>query len=210
MGEWTREPAWQQWASYYDTAWEKAVTLDANDGLTWWTRPITKKTRRGWELGEQEQRTQLDMDTFIPVDTRIKSDGTYIMLPPSDQLYKTEHRVREAQTWEEYITTLPEWERTLLAENWETASYKGLCAELMDAQGTIIIVSDGGQKGDRGTFGWVIGTKHEILWEGRGAACGQPMTPHRAEAYGKLSWICFLKHFIEFFNIQATCKVISI
>jgi hypothetical protein len=52
---------------------------------------------------------------------------------------------------------------------------------------TLYIVSDGGNKDDYGSFGWVIGTKEEILVRGRGVARGYPMQSFRAEGYGRLS-----------------------
>lgn len=35
------------------------------------------------------------------------------------------------------------------------------------------------------------------------------MTLHQAEAYGKLAWICFLKHYIIFLDIHVRCEVSS-
>jgi hypothetical protein len=47
---------------------------------------------------------------------------------------------------------------------------------------TLIAVSDGGADvpNNYGSFGWVLGTNHEILWECKGIARGYPMQSYRA------------------------------
>ena len=67
------------------------------------------------------------------------------------------------------------------------------------------IVSDGGHIDPYGSFGWVIATDSTILIENSGAARGTPMSSYRAEAYGKLSWILFLKHFTPLLHIRTQC-----
>ena len=136
------------------------------------------------------------------MDIEIQANGTVLMISSAQHCYLEQTDVkREPTTWQQYICEITEWERTLLHHNWETNT-SSLSAVLQDENAKVMAVSDGGQIGDIGTFGWVIGTESEILWEGQGAACGQPMTSHRAEAYGKLAWLCFLKHYIIFLNLQ--------
>jgi hypothetical protein len=45
--------------------------------------------------------------------------------------------------------------------------------------------------------------------EGCGKAPGQPMSSHRAEAFGKLAWINFLHHITMFYNITTRCSIQS-
>jgi hypothetical protein len=66
----------------------------------------------------------------------------------------------------------------------------------------ILVASDGGKKDDYGSFGWVIGTKHEIMWDCEGTARGYPMQSYRAEGYGRMSLLLFLKHYIRCYNIK--------
>ncbi|WP_317203152.1 hypothetical protein [Janthinobacterium sp.] len=153
--------------------------------------------------------TTIDWDTCVPVDMSTRADGTIIVSAPRRHLYRQTRPVKEPQTWEQYLDSLPDWEKTLMQKTHEPVSTRGLAEELRDASSHIMIVSDGGAKDDKGYFGWIIGTKHEVLWEGQGPARGNPMTAQRAEAYGKLSWICFLKHYVAFLDIQVRCEVSS-
>ena len=150
MGDWSSKPATQQWTAFYDTAWGKAATLEQNG--TWAMRSIVGTTRRGWQLSEPEQQTTIDASTFIPADTERLATGTLIMREPKQHLYRTAKNKKSPQTWTQYIDQLPEWERTLLHDTWETESHFGLAAELRNDTSKIIIVSDGGQAGPRGTF----------------------------------------------------------
>jgi hypothetical protein len=43
----------------------------------------------------------------------------------------------------------------------------------------ILVTSDGGHKDDYGSFGWVIGTKQEVIWDCEGIARGYPMQSSR-------------------------------
>jgi hypothetical protein len=62
---------------------------------------------------------------------------------------------------------------------------------------TQLAVSDGGADVPKNydSFGWVLGTEHEILWECKGIARGYPMQSYRAEGYGRLSLLSFLAHY---------------
>jgi hypothetical protein len=66
----------------------------------------------------------------------------------------------------------------------------------------VLIASDIGHKDDYGSIGWVIGTKHEIIWDCEGVARGYPLQSYRAEGYGRMSLLLFLTHYIRFYNIK--------
>ena len=80
---------------------------------------------------------------------------------------------------------------------------------LTDPHKCITIVSDGGNIDDHGSFGWIITNNHTTIFENHGTARGTPMSSFRAEAYGKLSWIIFLKHYTTYYHITPTCQIIS-
>jgi hypothetical protein len=65
----------------------------------------------------------------------------------------------------------------------------------------LFLVHDGGAAPPLGSFGWVLANADEILWTGLGTARGNPMQSFRAEGYGRLSGVCFLGHFMKFFEI---------
>ena len=102
------------------------------------------------------------------------------------------------------------WESDIIKTTTETkTNQRQLWEALSDKKEKLYIVSDGSCKEEHGTFGWVIGTDTEILWTGAGRASGEPMSSHRAEAYGMLSWTCFLGRYLEYFNIEAKCEIES-
>ena len=57
----------------------------------------------------------------------------------------------------------------------------------------IYVVSDGGAQGMHGSHGLVIATDDAALCEGNGIARGGPMQSFRAEGYGQLAGLSFLK-----------------
>jgi hypothetical protein len=60
----------------------------------------------------------------------------------------------------------------------------------------VIFVSDGGCSNERGSFGWVMSIIGLVSATGGGHVPGIPMSSHRAEGFGKLSWLVFIKVFI--------------
>jgi hypothetical protein len=66
----------------------------------------------------------------------------------------------------------------------------------------ILVASDGGHVDVYGSFGWVIGTQAEIIWDCQGTARGYPMQSYRAEGYGRMSVLLFLTHYIHYHGIQ--------
>lgn len=134
----------------------------------WLMRPIESITRRGWELSDIRKSTwtdatTIDWETCVPVDMSTRADGITMVTAPTDHSYRRTGPVKEPQTWEQYLSSIPEWEQTLLQKTQESNSTRGLAVELGDPSSIIMIVSDGGAKDDKGYFGWIIGTKYEVL-----------------------------------------------
>jgi hypothetical protein len=102
-----------------------------------------------------------------------------------------------------YVATLPLWEQDLLAQATEVYCLDSSLYELLQQRNVNILVArDGGKKDDFGSFGWVIGTKDEVIWDCEGTARGYPMQSYRAEGYGRMSLLLFLKHYIRCYNIK--------
>jgi hypothetical protein len=61
-----------------------------------------------------------------------------------------------------------------------------------------------------GSYAWVLaGRGKPILVNGEGQVWGNPMTSYRAEAFGKLAWICFLNRFIQLNKVKVKCTIKS-
>ena len=100
----------------------------------------------------------------------------------------------------EYFTQLDDWEWDLLRDFEELPSETPLYL-LLSTKAKLHLVSDGGNKANYGSFGWVIGNDTETIMYGKGYARGSPMQSFWAEAYGRLAMHRFLLHYIGFFQI---------
>ena len=106
-------------------------------------------------------------------------------------------------TFGDYISTLPLWERDLLVNATEEYLPDYPLYQLLQQRNVnILVASDGGHEDDYGSFGWVIGTKDEVICDCQGIARGYPMQSYRAEGYGRMSLFLFLTRYIRYYGIQ--------
>jgi hypothetical protein len=67
----------------------------------------------------------------------------------------------------------------------------------------ILVANDGGHKDDYGSFGWVIGTETEIIWD-----CQRRCTrlPNAVSPRGRIrmSVLLFLTHYIRYYGIKTS------
>jgi hypothetical protein len=107
------------------------------------------------------------------------------------------------ETSAEYVATLPACGGEPLAHATETYCPDSSFYELLQQKNTnILLASDGGHKDVYGSFGWVVGTKDEVIWDHEGVARGYPIQSYRAKSYGRMSLVLFLPHYIRFYNIK--------
>ena len=114
----------------------------------------------------------------------------------------------KAKDWEEFVNSLPYWERDMLRHNEEVESDTTL-AKVLSQNGKIMLVSDGGAKPPRGSFGWAISTRHKVLWQGRGVARGVPMDSHRSEGLGRVAGLLFLNRYCEYIGCKTSRKTLE-
>jgi hypothetical protein len=106
------------------------------------------------------------------------------------------------ETFEEYITTLPDWEREILEEAMEQTSEVALYEALANSD-TMAVTDDGAiPELNMRSFGWVIATPRKVLWECKGPVRGIPSQSFCSEGYGRLSLFLFLRRYAEFFRFQ--------
>mgnify|MGYP000512119673 CR=1 FL=1 len=79
-------------------------------------------------------------------------------------------------TFTDYLATLPLWEWDLIKHDLESYFPDNSLCELLQTKNVDILgASDGGHEDDYGSFGWVIRTNHEVIWDCEGIARGYPM-----------------------------------
>jgi hypothetical protein len=159
-----------------------------------WTQyKIMNKCRRTWELVQELQSQNIQVEGLIPCEYIPQARA---IRPPK---YRAPiEQIREAPsnpaTWQEFVRSLPEWEQDLLRESEEVADTDtSLIEEINRRTGRLYLVTDGGAAGIYGSYGWVVATKDKVLWRGRGKAKGYPMDSHRAEGTARVAGLLFLQ-----------------
>jgi hypothetical protein len=214
MGPWIH-PNLRTWNAYYDTASQMLcqqvpppATATTGTKVSWHYHPAQiTHTRRFLAVTKSNTFADAHPETdAIPV-TIIRETDTLLRcsLPPTlnSPLLVTAPKPTST-TFKDYVMALPTWEQDLLINATEKPSNAPLYEMLSSQHATLLAVSDGGADIPKnfGSFGWVIGTEHEILWECKGIARGYPMQSYRAEGYGRLSLLSFLTHYILYLDIQ--------
>ena len=102
-------------------------------------------------------------------------------------------------TFLQYMSSLPQWEQTLLSGVHFALQPYEIMSHLDKSQSTqILMVSDGSVHGRNVTFGWVCGTEDNVIFATHdGQGYGEP-TSHRAEAWGMMSGALFLHHIYRY------------
>ena len=99
-----------------------------------------------------------------------------------------------------YLAELPAWERELFA-GLDLIAPQDEIFHILTTE-TIIIASDGSQKGPKASFGWIISTATGYRFVTcNGPAYGASPSSYRAEGHGILSVVRFLHHLRVRFNL---------
>jgi hypothetical protein len=115
----------------------------------------------------------------------------------------------DASTFQAFISHLHAWEQRLLRIFEFLHPIEDIIDIFNNETKEVYIVSDGGCSANLGSFGWIISNQSMHLVQGQGVVPGGPMSSHRAEGFGKLAWITFLKRFIEYFHCNPKCIIMS-
>jgi hypothetical protein len=95
---------------------------------------------------------------------------------------------------------LPDWKRELLVGAFQTGDSVG--QQLLKGA-HLFLCLDGGAKDNTGSFGWVIATTTDLLWECCGIASGwfANSFPH-SEGFGQLSHLVFIEAYLDYYQLQ--------
>jgi hypothetical protein len=132
-----------------------------------WTQyKIMNKRRRTWELAQESQSPNIQVEGLIPCEyipqarairsPKYRAPIEHTSKAPSNPL-----------TWQEFVQSLPEWEQDLLRESKEVEdTATSLIKEINRRTGRLYLVTDGGAAGIYGSYGWVVASKDKVLWRG--------------------------------------------
>jgi exonuclease III len=214
LGNWLESSRVYQktrWSNFFDSP---SDTLFVKHPPMLSFKSIPLHTSRGkhqtWKFRSADSTiTNALPSTAVPVDIRTYTPKTgqfhQFREPRGLRILPVPTPPNTAATFNQYVATLPPWERALLVQNEEQHSLLSL-AYCLRTGSKLFVVSDGGAKGKSGSFGWVIGTSTStgdfILWHGFGIAEGYAPGSFRAEGYGTLAALRFLIRFSTFHRID--------
>jgi hypothetical protein len=160
----------------------------------WECHPLA--TRPGHFLLVQATHwTPTSLDT--PVDAKLATEHSVTLCMTSLLAFPSPSLSPICHDFEEYLTTLPTWERDLLTDidfKWTPYALMDHLTRL-DSSVNIILVSDGGSRQNQTmSFGFILGTStNEVFIEHSGPAHGET-TSFRAEGTGQLAGALLLYH----------------
>jgi hypothetical protein len=108
---------------------------------------------------------------------------------------------KPAKIFQEYIDTLPLWKWELLVGISCPDNIDKLAQHLVTGD-KLFICSDGGAKKHSGSFGWVIASATDSLWECSGIATGWHANSFRSEGIGQLAALVFLEAFTSYYQLH--------
>ena len=108
----------------------------------------------------------------------------------------------------EMLATLSKWQSSLFA-HLDSIQTVDCLTQLLESGDKLQLyrVSDGGAKGNLGSFGWEPMIGRTILWTCMGSTFGLEPGSFRAESYGMLSLKLFFDHYFRFFKVQVSDNV---
>jgi hypothetical protein len=145
--------------------------------------------------------TQLSDDA---VPAKPHSDGTFARINPPNtpRLLGNLSQQHPTPTFQAYyLAGRPNWQKDLLKGVFQPLSTDTLSQHLLNSD-HLLFCSDGGAKDNKGSFGWVIVTSSQLLWECSGIATGWFANSFRSEGIGQLALLVFLDAYITYYQLE--------
>lgn len=210
LSEWNREPIRnKRGTTAYINENDNTAIVKINNA--WNTAELTSKRKRFILINIVPHVTTPSFSNLIPADIHHSASSIYTLKWRSqikNNINTTESN-NSRKSWSHYVTTLETWEQHLISFTYNMITIIDINKILSNENETIILVSDGGCRGTHGSFGWVMATADIELVKSQGQVPGIPMSSHRAEGFGKLSWLTYLNHYTIFHKININCTIHS-
>jgi hypothetical protein len=197
----------RDWSCYYTPEHEVLTVYEEDHKFRMYQVTSTRAIHMGGIIAEE---SIAEGPTFngdgMPSDT----EGHRCLIPTMVGS-KAEEQQPVADSFEEYMHNIPEWEKEVIGDNTpEDGGLETLLALLAtdNEHATIFGASDGGLRKRRreyGSQGWLIAAHNaKVLWRGSGPAPGSPNSSYRAEGYGMLGFLRMLFHIMTYYKVQMT------
>ena len=128
-------------------------------------------------------------------------EGNYSLIH-HEQILSPHSRIK-LHSFKHYITTLPQWKRTLIS-NYEEGTENSSLATAIQMKQNLIIASDGSKSKSKLGGAWIItDTQGNTLIAGTNPEFGHISQIHspRPEIYGVLSVLTFIKEYSNYFML---------
>ena len=193
LGAWLHAPSQmrRQWRYYYSPKKDMLYTSSI----------------RGYSAhGKLAHRIYKKQPVFGPILRKLPKDATpanawddtTLTLRPGYNSIPTTQVPSQPETFDEYLQTLPTWEKQLLSQV-TVLTNRDLAIALLEP---LVAASDGSAP-FAASFGWIISsTNGDRLLKANGPAPGCRPTSFRAEAYGGLSLWRYLYHFFKYHQLS--------
>ena len=150
-----------------------------------------------------------ELCTYIPPDTILVSamEGNYFFL--HQDLVISPPSLIKINSFKQYINTLPQWKRNLIS-NYEEHTTNSSLAETIQMKQKIMIASDGSKSKSTSGGAWIIANmKGNTFIAGTNPDFGHisQIHSHRADIYGVLSVLTFIKEYSNYFMIPFLSEI---
>ena len=183
LTHWTSYPN-QRYQQYYDPL-QNRLLIVVSSATSESHQPAVKSRSRHYQYFELDF-TLVNIDVFtqpylIPADRNREEENGDLAVSFYRSSFRTRDNMPTPETVKAYSASLPPARQRLLAWSQPSAGYSlsqvaSLLQNAVDTQQDFAIASDGGLSGTIGTFGVVLATGSEVIWEGAGPADGDPTT----------------------------------
>jgi hypothetical protein len=199
LGKWTEKPEnmRRDWKFWHDPRQDKLYQRTGQGFI---------KHNKMWYDYDTEGYPANLPDTAVPAEVKRQANTWQLKNRYIDQaLVEMEHTNR-TDTIQARIEQLPDWEKELLSGVEIQVSTDILKHELTKK---LKIASDGSVQDERASFGWVIANdKGTRLVSCKGPAYGSRPTSYRAEGYGFLSLVRFIKLVKKAWGPIGECQIV--
>ena len=194
LGAWLRQPE-RHWTYYLDPSHCIIYRRPTRKHPHWLTAPCPALRRSHYIASSFTACSPPDLSLLCPAEVHRRTVSSFYFRPPS-----VPSSSPDPDPWMSYISTLPSWERDLLP----SCSVSLLLDCLAPPFRSLCVVTDGSHVDQHGTYGCAFGHTRSspplVLYAGR--ARGLPMQSHRSEAFGLLSGITTVLHYLLFLSFE--------
>jgi hypothetical protein len=187
------------WGAFFSPFYYALFVADATDS---YSRHAALKTRRrpkhpvrAFKQVPKAQGLLLPADA-LPVEHSIEPNKLVIPVAIST-VVPTPPPVPQPARWQDYVDSLPAWERTLLAH--VVLVDRPALLDAPRAAKALFLASDGGAKDRKGSFGALLADNEHIFLECGGRAYGADPKSFRSEGYGMLAILRLVFHARQFY-----------